>query len=134
MVNLKSSRSEIRLFWKFTKKQPRNFQEQPFKNYFETVLPIILAAVWTICILLTISFLLWTITIISFNCTWENLDTMDDFNFTNFQLLLLSQSRFKPLFSEEIFVEWYKAARESSLWILLVLTQICLNLLVSLTF
>ena len=134
MVNLKSRRSEMKLFWKSTKKQPRNFQEQPFKNYFETVLPIILATVWTICILLTISFLLWTITIINFNRTWENLDTMDDFNFTNFQLLLLSQSSFKPLFSEEIFVEWYKAAKESSSWILLVLTQTCLNLLVSLTF
>ena len=31
-LNLKSSRTEIKLFWKFTKKQPRNFQEQPFKQ------------------------------------------------------------------------------------------------------
>ena len=28
MVNLKSIRSEIKLFWKFTKKQPWNFQEK----------------------------------------------------------------------------------------------------------
>ena len=32
MENLKSSHSEITLFWKFTKKQPRNFQKQPFKQ------------------------------------------------------------------------------------------------------
>ena len=32
MVNLKSTRSEIKLFWKFTKKQPSNFKEQPFKE------------------------------------------------------------------------------------------------------
>ena len=32
MKMLKSSRPEIKLFWKFTKKQPRNFHEQPFKK------------------------------------------------------------------------------------------------------
>ena len=31
-LNLKMSRSEIKLFWKFTKKQPQNFQKQPFKK------------------------------------------------------------------------------------------------------
>ena len=38
---------------------------------------------------------------INFNRALENLDTMDDFNFTNFKLLLLSQSGFKPSFSQE---------------------------------
>ena len=71
------------------------------KNYFETVSPIILAALWIICILWTISVLFWTIAIINFNHALENLNTMDDFNFINFQLLLLSQSGFKILLSEE---------------------------------
>ena len=31
-----------------------------------------------------------------------NLDAMDDFNFTNFQLLLLSQGGFKPLVGEAV--------------------------------
>ena len=43
MVNLKSSRSEIKLFWKFTKKQPRlscawtfyTFKSSHLNNYFE---------------------------------------------------------------------------------------------------
>ena len=46
IVNLKSSRSEIKLFLKFTKKKT------------QTVSPIILAALWTMCILWTISVLL----------------------------------------------------------------------------
>ena len=53
------------------------------KNYIETVSPIILAALWIICILWTISVLFWTIAIINFNHALENLDTTDDFNFIN---------------------------------------------------
>ena len=78
MVNLKSSRSEIKLFLKFTKKKPH------LNNYFETVSPIILAALWTMCILWTISVLLQTITIINFKRALESLCTKDDFNFANF--------------------------------------------------
>ena len=163
MVNFKSSRSEIKLFWKFTKKQLRNFQEQPFKKLLWTVSPIILAALWTTCILWTISFFLWIITVTNFNYTWENLGTMDEFNFSNFQFMLLLQSGFKPrkkvllinfistyhnwlknfTFSHFLlikgyrkysirkesvispFVEWLKAPRESSSWILLALRAIC---------
>ena len=54
--------------------------------YFETVSPLILAAIWTMCILLTISVLLWTIAIINFNYALENLRTKDDFNFLNFPI------------------------------------------------
>ena len=78
MVNLKSSRSEIKLFSKFTKKKPH------LNNYFETVSPIILAALWTMCILWTISVLLQTITIINFKRALESLFTKDDFSFTKF--------------------------------------------------
>ena len=52
--------------------------------YFETVSPIILAALWAMSIAWTISVLLWTITIINFNPVLESLLTKDDFNFTNF--------------------------------------------------
>ena len=65
------------------------------KNYFENVSPFIPAA------LSTVSVSLWTITIINFNRALENLDAMEDFNFTNIQLLLLLQSSLKPLLSEE---------------------------------
>ena len=68
MVNLKKQSLRNKLFRKFTKKQHRNIPEQPFKNYFETVSPIILAALWTIYVLL------WTITVINFNRALENLD------------------------------------------------------------
>ena len=37
------------------------------KNYFETVSPLILAALLKICILWTVSVLLWIMTIIDFN-------------------------------------------------------------------
>ena len=63
---------------------------------------MILAALWTICILWTIYVLLQTITIINFNRAMGNLDAIDDFNFTNFQLLLLSQGGFKPLVGEAV--------------------------------
>ena len=73
----------------------RNFEVFPFfifppwskltnLVYFETVSPIILAALWTMCILWTISVLLWTITMINFNCALQNLRTKRDFNFVNF--------------------------------------------------
>ena len=52
--------------------------------YFETVSPIIIAVLWTMCIVWTISVLLWTITIINFSHPLESLRTNDDFNFTNF--------------------------------------------------
>ena len=52
--------------------------------YFETVSPIILAALCTMCIVWTISVLLWTITIINFNRALESLRTKEDFKFTNF--------------------------------------------------
>ena len=52
--------------------------------YIETVSPIILAALWTMCILWTISVLLWIITIINFNGALEILRTKDNFDFTNF--------------------------------------------------
>ena len=68
----------------------------------KTVSPIILAAFQKICILRTIPVLLWTITIINFNRALENLDAMDDFNFTNFQLLQLLQSGFKLLPEESL--------------------------------
>ena len=55
--------------------------------YFETVSPIILAALWAMSIAWTISVLLWTITIINFNPALESLLTKDDFNFTNFLII-----------------------------------------------
>ena len=58
MVNLKISRSEMKLFLKFTKKQPRNFQEQPFKK------------------------LLWNSFTNSSNRISDNLHTLGNFNFT----------------------------------------------------
>ena len=78
MVNLKSSRSEIKLFLKFTKKKHH------LNNYFETVSPIILAALWTMSILWTILVLLQTIVIINIKRSLESLCTNDDFDFTNF--------------------------------------------------
>ena len=47
--------------------------------YSETVSPIILAALWSMCIVQTISVLLWTI-----NCALDSLRSKDDCNFTNF--------------------------------------------------
>ena len=76
MVNLRSSSLQ--------RNNLGTFRSNHLNNYFETVLPIILAALWTICILWAISVLLRTITIINFNCALENLRTMDDFNFANF--------------------------------------------------
>ena len=67
------------------------------------------------CIVWTISVLLWTITIINFNRALESFCTKDDFNFTNFlinevmnlemlyercQSFLLLQSGLKQLLSE----------------------------------
>ena len=52
--------------------------------YSETVSPIILAALWTMYILWTISVLLWTIAIINFNRALESLRTKDNFSFSNF--------------------------------------------------
>ena len=78
------------------------------KNYFETISPIILAAFWTICILWTISVLLWTITIMNFKRALEKFDTMDNFNFTDFQLMLLSQNGFKSLLSAENLLDKFR--------------------------
>ena len=50
----------------------------------ETVSPIILAALWTVRIVWTISVLLWTIAVINFNYALESLRTKGNFNFTNF--------------------------------------------------
>ena len=52
--------------------------------YIETVSPIILAALWIMCILWTISVLLWAITIKNFNRAMGSLCTKHYFNFTNF--------------------------------------------------
>ena len=56
MVNLNSSRSEIKLFWKFTKKQPGYIQEQPIKK------------------------LLWNSFTINSSCTLDNLHALDNYN------------------------------------------------------
>ena len=100
MVNLKSSRSE-NSFEYFQRNNVKTFRSNHLKNYFETVSPLILAALWTISILLTTSVLLWTITTINFNRTFGNLGAMNDFNFTNIQLMLLLQSGCKLLLLEE---------------------------------
>ena len=65
-------------------KSPCHDQNPTNLVYFETASPIILAALWTMCIAWTISVLLWTITIINFNPALESLLTKDDLNFTNF--------------------------------------------------
>ena len=100
MVNLKSSRSE-NSFEYLQRNNVKTFRSNHLKNYFETVSRLILAALWTISILLTTSVLLWTITTINFNRTFGNLGAMNDFNFTNIQLMLLLQSGCKPLLLEE---------------------------------
>ena len=100
MVNLKSSRSE-NSFEYFQRNNVKTFRSNHLKNYFETVSRLILAALWTISILLTTSVLLWTITTINFNRTFGNLGAMNDFNFTNIQLMLLLQSGCKLLLLEE---------------------------------
>ena len=56
----------------------------------------------------TISVLLWTITIINIKRALEKLDTMDNFNFTDFQLMRLSQNGFKPLLSEENLLDKFR--------------------------
>ena len=62
----------------------RHNQKLTILIYFETVSPIILAALWTMSIVWTISVLLWTITIINFKLASESLRTKDDFSFINF--------------------------------------------------
>ena len=100
MVNLKSSRSE-NSFEYLQRNNVKTFRSNHLKNQFETVSPLILAALGTISVLLTTSVLLWTITTINFNRTFGNLGAMDDFNFTNIQLMLLLQSGCKLLLLEE---------------------------------
>ena len=56
----------------------------------------------------TISVLLWTITIINIKRALEKLDTMDNFNFTDCQLMRLSQNGFKPLLSEENLLDKFR--------------------------
>ena len=154
--------------------------------YFETVSPQILGAFCTICIVWTISVLLWTITIINFNRALESLRTKEDFKFTNFltnrvmrcstkdashccfrkavsnnyfqkfllinftstcsnwfsnfsftHFLLIKGYGKYSLRKESViapFVEWFKTARESSSWILLVLRAICSTISFFLTF
>ena len=71
MVNLKSSRSE-NSFEYFQRNNVKTFRSNHLKNYFETVSPLILASLLTICILWAIPVLLWIMTIIDFNCALEN--------------------------------------------------------------
>ena len=57
-----------------------NFKELLWKIFYQSIL----ATLWTIYILWSISVLFLTIGIINFNRTVENLSNTDDFNFTNF--------------------------------------------------
>ena len=68
-------------FWRFFFLHFLEFSRRDQKPtnliYFETVSPIILAALWTMCIV-------WTISVLLCNRALESLRTKDDFNFTNF--------------------------------------------------
>ena len=134
------------------------------------------------CIVWTISVLLWTITIRNFNRALGILCTKDDFNFTNFFINRAMRSSTKgashSCFREAVsnnyfqkfllinftstclnwlsnfnfthfcygkyslrkesviapFIAWFKTARESSSWILLVLRAICSTISFFLTF
>ena len=80
MVNLKSNRSERNLFWKFTKKQPLNFQEEPFKKLLwdnnssrtsDSILLAISVLLWTITIILIALWRIWMLCTISILLTFS---------------------------------------------------------------
>ena len=93
---VKSSHSEMKLFWKFTKKQPRNFQKQPFKQLLWERLEVVgfgylsfggSFEVYSFCISLPWSktcesSLHWNSFTNNSSRTLDNVHTLDNFSFT----------------------------------------------------
>ena len=97
LLNFKSSNSEIKLFWKFTKKHSRScfawtfctFRSSYLYSYSQkNIYQKTLAALWTICILWTISALFWTM-----KRDFGEFEYMDDFNITNFLIAEAATAR-----------------------------------------